>query len=108
MTIIPICPFCNSPIFGRWIAAIDEDDQGYYDLSCSATDGHFYGVHAPTEEEARAIVLKPQKRLVDALSAQIALPIEQRKHQALREKATVLMASLFEAKDILTKALEKK
>lgn len=86
--ITPICPFCSKPL------AAQHSLYGY-SLTCYGTDGHFYGALAATEEDARAIVLKPQKTLADALSARIALPLEQRRHQKLREKVTGLFAQSF-------------
>lgn len=104
--IISICPFCNSPIFGRWVSE-PESSEGYYDLSCQGSDGHFYGVHAATEEEARAIVLKPQKTLTDALSARIALPLEQRRHNKARQRIGKFLFYVQQVHDRFKKDIEQ-
>lgn len=83
MKINLICPICNRSIVGTQLT-------GRFQLACSPADGHFYGTHAPTEVEARAILEKAQKKLVDALSAKIALPIEQRRHAVVRRRLAQL------------------
>lgn len=82
MNIIPVCPFCAKPLTGK-------QHDTHYTFLCverEVHEGHMYGASAATEAEARAIVLKPQKYLLDALSAKIALPIEQRRHAELRQR----------------------
>jgi hypothetical protein len=96
MTITLVCPICDKPLICE--KRIDERNAYHFSLECvGSEDGHFYGANASTEEEARAILEKPQKRLVDALSAKIALPIEQRKHAKSRKRVRVLHAALARA-----------
>lgn len=86
---IPICPFCSKPL------DLEPFIDGYT-LACNGADGHFYGVHAATEFEARMILARPQKKLVEALSAMIALPIEQRRREKLEENLELLHQELSE------------
>lgn len=83
MTIILVCPICDKPLICVALST--------YRVSCPNVGDHFYGAHGATEEEARAILEKSQKRLVDALSAKIALPIEKRR----RDAAASILADAF-------------
>jgi hypothetical protein len=89
MTITLVCPICDKPLICVALST--------YRVSCPNVGDHFYGAHGATEEEARAILEKSQKRLVDALSAKIALPIEQRKHNAARRASDTAASILAEA-----------
>lgn len=86
-----LCPICDKPL------STSQTSPYGYSLTCYGADGHIYGALCATEAEARAILEKPQKKLVDALSAKIALPIEQRKHSKARHRVHVLRAALARA-----------
>lgn len=106
MTITLICPICDKPLICE--KQIDERNAYHFALECvGSEDGHFYGIHAATEEEARAILYKPQKRLVDALSAKIALPIEQRRHNQLRTKFGQLFFFAKRVRDTFKRDIEQ-
>lgn len=99
MKITLICPICNKPLSGKQYVSC-------YRLWCM-DDTHHYEATASTEEATRAILEKAQKELVDALSAKIALPIEQRRHNQLRVKFNQLFYFAKHVRDQFKRDLEQ-
>lgn len=52
------CAICGKVLVGRQHRYSDETGEvdAYYGLECHGDDGHFYGVHAASEVEARALL----------------------------------------------------
>jgi hypothetical protein len=84
MTITLVCPICDKPL-------VEFRGTFGYSLMCHGADGHVYGALAASKTDVYAILAPVQKRLVDALSAKIALPIEQRR----RDAAAPILADMF-------------
>lgn len=106
MNITLICPFCNGPLSLVNVNVYANSDRRTVEIGCSNAS-HSYSATAATEAEARAILEKPQKQLVDALSAKIALPIEQRRHNERRAKFNRLFYFAAQVRDRFKRDMEQ-